>query len=104
MEAKLSIHNDYEQKLKDARKIIKEIKDRKEELVDKAREKITSSEAEKLISTRWKQLLHLTIESYLNEYKREFQHKIETLWDKYTVTLNEILIDREKESWPYNPS
>ena len=79
LEEKLSIHNDCEQKLRDARKIIKEIKDRKEELVDKAREKITPPEAEELILTRWKQQLHLTIESYLSEYKREFQHKIENL-------------------------
>ncbi|MCF7791800.1 MAG: type I restriction-modification system subunit M [Victivallales bacterium] len=102
VEKKLSTHNAYEQKLKTARKTIKEIKDRKEELVDKAREKITPSEAEELILKRWKLQLHNTVENYLNEYKREFLHKIENLWDKYTVTLNGVLEDREQEAEQLN--
>ncbi|MCD4691301.1 MAG: N-6 DNA methylase, partial [Calditrichales bacterium] len=61
LEDKLKPHFDFETELKEAKKIIKEIKDRKEDLVDKAREKISDNEAKELILARWKMTLEETI-------------------------------------------
>jgi type I restriction enzyme M protein len=98
IEQKLSLHQEYETKLKEAKKIIKEIKDRKEELVEKAREKISSDEARILILDRWKATLHETIMRYVSEYQRSFLYNLENLWEKYTVTLNNILEERDNEN------
>jgi len=98
IEEKLSRHTEYETRLREAKKIIKEIKDRKEELVEKAREKITPDQARELILARWKGILHTTIMAYVADYQREFSGRLENLWEKYTTTINEILDEREKES------
>lgn len=96
IEEKLSRHTEYETRLREAKKIIKEIKDRKEELVEKAREKITPDQARDLILARWKGILHTTIMAYVADYQREFLSRLENLWDKYTTTINEILGERKK--------
>jgi len=97
-EKKLTTHTEYETKLRNAKKVIKEIKDRTDELVAKAREKITPDEAKKLILARWKEVLHTTIMTYVADYQRVFLNRVENLYEKYTVTINEILEEREKES------
>ena len=96
IEEKLSRHTEYETKLRGAKKIIKEIKDRKGKLVEKAREKITPDQARDLILARWKGILNTTIMAYVADYRREFLSRIENLWEKYTTTINEILAEREK--------
>ncbi|MEA3347208.1 MAG: N-6 DNA methylase, partial [Candidatus Auribacterota bacterium] len=96
IEEKLSRHTEYETRLKEAKKVIKEIKDRKDELVEKAREKITPAQARELILARWKGILHTTIMAYVADYQREFLGRLENLWEKYMTTINEILAEREK--------
>jgi len=98
IEQKLATHTNYETRLRDAKKVIKEIKDRKEELIAKAREKITPDEAKELILARWKKVLSTTIMAYVADYQRGFLNRLENLFEKYTVTINEILEEREKES------
>ena len=98
VEQKLATHIEYETKLKEAKKVIKEIKDHKEELAEKAREKITPEEAKELILARWKEVLHTTIMAYVADYQREFLSRLENLYEKYTVTINDILEERQKES------
>jgi len=98
VEKKLATHTDYETKLRDAKKVIKEIKDRTDELVAKAREKITPDEAKELILSRWKEVLQTTIMTYVADYQRGFLNRLENLYEKYTVTINEILEERGKES------
>jgi type I restriction enzyme M protein len=98
IEKKLATHTEYETRLRDAKRVIKEIKDRKEELIAKAREKITPDEAKELILARWKSVLSTTIMAYVADYQREFLHRLENLFEKYRVTINEILEEREKES------
>ncbi len=102
IDAKLSRHTECEAKLREAKKIIKEIKDRKEDLVEKAREKITPDQARELILARWKGTLHTTIMAYVADYQREFFGRLENLWEKYTTTINYILAEREKESAQLN--
>ncbi|MBC8385346.1 MAG: type I restriction-modification system subunit M [Candidatus Cloacimonetes bacterium] len=100
--AKLQKHDDTKKELAECRKTIKEIKDKTEELVEKAREKITPEEAEKLILARWKMVLADTVMNYVMQYKRELQAKLEIIFDKYTVTLTDILEEREKENIQLN--
>lgn len=97
-EQRFAKHTEFEKELKESRKIIKQIKDRKQQLVDEARLKITPEEAKELILDRWNRTLHQTINGYLQAHNRQLLQSIENLWGKYTTTLNSILSEREKET------
>ncbi|MCK5492909.1 MAG: N-6 DNA methylase, partial [Candidatus Omnitrophica bacterium] len=98
VEETLKPHLDLETELKEAKKVIKEIKDKKEDLVDKAREKISEDEAKELILARWKKTLEETVMIYVNDHRRALINIIENMWDKYTTTLKEILNDRDQSA------
>lgn len=95
---RIASHTALEDELKQCKKTIKEIKDRKQQLVDLARMSISPDEAKELILKRWKQLLHQTINGYLQNHSRQLLLAVENLYDKYTIPLQHILNDREKES------
>ncbi|MDQ7815974.1 MAG: hypothetical protein RDU14_03050 [Melioribacteraceae bacterium] len=95
-------HFELDKELKEVRKAIKEIKDHKEQLVEKAREKITEEEAKALILARWKRALTSTVEEYLKQYQRKFLYAVENLWNKYTIPLHTILTARDKETEQLN--
>ncbi len=97
-EQRFAKHSELEEELKQCKKKVKEIKDRKQALVDSARLKITPEEAKELILKRWKATLHSTVNSYLQDHSRQLLSAVENLYDKYTTTLNSILSDREKET------
>jgi type I restriction enzyme M protein len=94
-EAGIQRHVDLENELKACSTLIRAIEQRKEELVEQAREQITAEEAKQLIINRWHTKLHSTINSYLEVHTRHLQQAIEELHDKYTVTLTDILTERE---------
>ena len=91
-------HTELETELKECKKVIKQIKDRKQELVDEARLKITPEEAKALILSRWNCTLHQTINGYLKAHSRHLLQSLENLWGKYTTTLNSILSEREEQT------
>lgn len=95
LNAKIKIHTDLEEELKECRKIIKAIAQRKDKLVEEAREKISNEEAEKLIIARWNRTLHSIVDAYIEEFARNLQLDIEHIYEKYTVTLKDILSDRD---------
>jgi type I restriction enzyme M protein len=97
-EARTEKHTALETELKQCKKIIKQIKDRKQLLVDQARIVITPDEARQLILKRWNSVLHLTINSYLQTHSRGLLLAIENLYAKYTTPLQSILNEREKET------
>lgn len=97
-EQRFAKHTELASELKECKKVIKQIKDRKQQLVDEARLKITPEEAKALILDRWNRILHQTINGYLQAHSRKLLQNIENLWDKYTTTLNSILGEREKET------
>lgn len=97
-ENRFAKHTALEDELKQCKKIIKEIKDKKDTLVDKARLLISPEDAKELILKRWNTILHQTIISYLQTHSRQLLLAIENLHSKYTVPLHSILSDREKES------
>lgn len=95
-EKRFAKHTQLENELKECKKVIKQIKDRKQQLVDQARLSITPDEAKALILDRWNRTLHQTINGYLQTHIRRLLQNIEKLWEKYTTTLNSILSEREK--------
>ena len=98
IEAKLETHTGLERELKELKGNIRESEKRKDELVAKAREKITEQEAKKLILERFRQLLLAEYQGYLRQYRQGFVAKVENLWGKYSVTVKEILAERDQEA------
>jgi type I restriction enzyme M protein len=98
LESRIAKHSDLEEELKKCKKVIRDIKDKKQNLVDAARDRILPEEAKKLILTRWHRTLHQTINGYLQTHQRNLLFAVENLWDKYTTPLHSILSEREKET------
>jgi type I restriction enzyme M protein len=98
IETKLETHTELERELKELKGNIRESEKRKDELVAKAREKITEQEAKELILERFKQLLLAEYQGYLRQYRQGFVSKVENLWSKYSVTVKEILAERDQEA------
>ncbi len=98
VEDKIKNHLELDDTLKKAKKIIKEIKDKKDELVDKAREKITPEDAKVLILARWRKELGETVMVHVNDHRRSLVGAVENIWDKYTTTLKEILSSRDESA------
>lgn len=94
-EAGIQRHVDLENEVKACATLIRAIEQRKEELVEQAREQITADKAKQLIINRWHTKLHSTINSYLEVHTRQLQQAVEELHSKYTVTLTDILTERE---------
>jgi type I restriction enzyme M protein len=98
LENRMSRHIELEDELKQCKKVIREIKDKKQNLVDTARERILPDEAKELILKRWNKVLHSTINGYLQNQSRSLLLSIENLHNKYTTPLHNILGEREKET------
>lgn len=94
-EAQIEQHVALENELKECGQTIRAIERRKDELVEQARENIPPAEAERLILARWERMLSKTIENYLDAHVRDLQQNVEKLYDKYTITLKQILSDRD---------
>lgn len=97
-ENRFAKHTALEDELKHCKRIIKEIKDKKQAMVDQARLLITPEEAKELILSRWHRTLHQAINGYLQTHQRNLLQAVENLWDKYTTPLHKILSEREKET------
>ncbi|WP_405350445.1 type I restriction-modification system subunit M [Nonlabens sp. Asnod3-H03] len=93
---RLARHNELTAELKTCKATITEIKAKKEDLVEKAREKITPEEAKTLILARFKATLHDTVMDYVNRYERALIAELETRYTKYQNTLVSILDGRTK--------
>ena len=93
-ESGIQRHVALENEVKECAALIRAIEQRKEDLVEQAREQITPEEARQLIVNRWLSNLHSTINSYLDAHTRQLQQAVEDLHDKYTVTLTDILTER----------
>jgi type I restriction enzyme M protein len=87
-----------EEELKVCKRKIKEIKDRKQALVDQARLLISPEEAKDLIMQRWLQTLQQTVNDYLQAHQRQLLQAVENVWEKYTIPLHNILEERERET------
>jgi type I restriction enzyme M protein len=97
-ENRMAKHTELEEELKTSKKKIKEIKDRKQALVDQARLLITPEEAKDLILKRWLRTLQQTVNDYLQAHQRQLLQAVENVWEKYTTPLHSVLDAREKET------
>lgn len=95
-ESGIAHHVALENELKDCRKQIREIELSKEALADKAREQISDDDARRLITQRWLATLHDNIAVYLEAHARRLQQSVELLHDKYSVTLHDMLAERDE--------
>ncbi|MBR6456822.1 MAG: hypothetical protein IKS72_07870, partial [Prevotella sp.] len=95
-EADITHHMEFENELKDCRKKIREIELSKEALADKAREQISDDDARRLITRRWLATLHDNIAVYLETHARRLQQSVELLYEKYFVTLQKMLEERDE--------
>lgn len=101
-EAGIAHHVALENELKDCRKKIREIELSKEALADKAREQISDDDARRLITQRWLGTLHDNIAVYLEAHARRLQQSVELLHDKYSVTLTDLLSERDEATKELN--
>jgi len=88
------------QKEKEIKKVRSEISGKQKELENKIGEKIesiTEEEAKELLLEKFFELISNQLEKYLNEEKKELIKIFEKLWDKYHVSLEHLLKEREQE-------
>jgi len=90
----LAKHAAKEAELKTAKQTVKNVEKRRDELVDAARAKISAEEAEQLILNRWMRTLATSYESRLRAYRDALLQRIEGLWLKYAVTLDDLSVQR----------
>ena len=95
-EAGIARHVELEYELKDCRKKIREIELSKEALADKAREQISDDDARRLITQRGLATLHDNINVYLEAHARRLQQSVELLYEKYSVTLKDLIKERDE--------
>ena len=99
---RIAKHLAMEQELKTVKSAIKETKNRKEFLVEKARANIDKHQAKAVILERWRTALHDTVDGYLHQYQRGLRGMLENLWDKYDQPLHQLLEARERETAELN--
>ena len=99
---RLAQHEALATEMKTKKSGLKEVEKQKDELVAKAREKISSDEAKSLILERLQRVLTERFDGYLRQYQRAVIAEIENLWSKYAVTTKQILSDRDTEAAQLN--
>ncbi|PBC87391.1 type I restriction enzyme M protein [Caldicellulosiruptor bescii] len=88
------------QKEKEIKKVRSEISRKQKEIENKIDEKIesiTEEEAKELLLVKFFELISNQLEKYLNAEKKELIKIFEKLWDKYHVSLEHLLKEREQE-------
>ncbi|MFC0119660.1 N-6 DNA methylase [Pseudoalteromonas xiamenensis] len=95
---KLKAHSLLEEELKELKANIREAEKKKEDLVDAAREKITLAEAKALIEERFKQQMTDSYAHYLRQLVTQIIKAVENLYNKYSITVKDILTERDKQA------
>ncbi|CRM83185.1 type I restriction-modification system subunit M [Pseudomonas sp. 35 E 8] len=95
IEALLARHKALEDEAKGLRALIKTTEQSRDELVEKAREKISSDEARVVIVERLGKVLFDSYRQYLRADQRACIAVIENLWSKYAVTAKQIEAERD---------
>ncbi len=98
IKANLARHKMLEDEVKALKGTIKGVENKRDELVESARKKISTDEARTVIIERLRQVLMDTYRAYLRSDLRTCIKAIENLWDKYAVTAKEIEAERDAAS------
>lgn len=91
----LERHQVLEDEVKTIKATIKGIEDKRDELVESARAKISGDEARTVIIERLRQVLMNTYQAYLRADQRACVKAIENLWSKYAITAKTIEAERD---------
>lgn len=92
----LEKHKNLEDEVKTLRATIKAIENRRSDLVQSARKKISNDEARQVIAERLRTLLLDTYRAYIRADQRACVKAIENLWEKYAVTAKVIEGERDQ--------
>jgi type I restriction enzyme M protein len=98
IEQSLERHKVLEDEAKALKATIKGIENKRDELVESARAKISNDEARTVIIERLRLVLLQTYQTYLRADQRDCIKSIENLWSKYAVTAKEIEAERDAAS------
>ncbi len=91
-----------ENELKTLKAHIREVEKQKDDLVATARAKISVDDAKDLILERFQRLLTEQFDGFLRQYQRAFIAALENLWDKYAITTQQILAERDQAAAQLN--
>lgn len=98
IEENLARHKTLEDEVKALKSTLKSIENKRDELVESARKKISTDEARTVIIERLRKVLMNTYHAYLRADQRACVKAIENLWDKYAVTAKTIEAARDTAS------
>lgn len=96
LEKRLETHKELEDEAKALKADSKAIENTQQELVEKARAKISKNEASVVIIARLKRSLLDTYQAYLRADQRQCVAALVNLWSKYAVTAKEIEAERNQ--------
>jgi type I restriction enzyme M protein len=96
LEAQLARHKKLEDEAKALKALIKRTQKNRDELVERARQKISPAEARQVILKRLEQVLMESYRQYLRADQRACVAAIENLWGKYAVTAKHLEAAREQ--------
>ncbi len=89
-----------DEKDKELKKLNKELKQKQQTLkesVKQKRETLTEEEAKLLLLEKFKESIKQELEKYINAEKKEVIKIFEKLWDKYKISLNQLIAERDGE-------
>ncbi len=98
LEGQLARHKLLEDEVRALRATIKGVENKRDELVARARLKISKDEARMVIVARLRRVLMETYEAYLRADQRACVRAIANLWSKYAVTTKTIEAERDAAS------
>lgn len=98
IDKRLEKHTALENEMKTLRSEIRAIEKSRDELVQQARDRIMESEARELIIERFYSILVEVLKQYMKEHLLIIIDVVDNLWDKYKITANSILTERDKET------
>jgi type I restriction enzyme M protein len=98
----LAKHTALEGELRKLKANLREVEKKKDDMIAAARARSSENEARRLILERFQRLLTEQFDSYLREYQGGLITAVENLWNKYAVTMNQILADRQREAAQLN--
>lgn len=98
LDEKLFQHQALTDELKELKAGLKEAENKKDKLVQKAREKITPAEAKVLIEERFRKQMQSSYNQFLRQIVTQLVKAIENLHEKYAVTVKDILSERDQQA------
>lgn len=89
--------NEKEKELKKARNEVNKKQKELEEKVSQKIETLTEEEAKELLLEKFYEHIDMQLDKYLNAEKKEIVKIFENLWDKYKISLNDLIKERDEE-------